>query len=94
MPAVAGESVPVGKVSIFRPSSAARFCVGVSRGAPGESTAKCGRRFAAATAHLILILRAVQEENVGALINIHFDPGGRFLNPGVGRRSVGLGYKS
>ncbi len=77
MPAMAGDSIPVGKVPILRPSSAARACVGVSRGAPGESTAKEGRPFA-----------AVEEQDVGAFLDVHLDAGDGLVHAG-GRAAIG-----
>ena len=63
MPAVAGDSMPVGKVPILKPSSAACFWVGVARGAPGDSTTKDGRPAAAATARRISASSAGESRN-------------------------------
>ncbi len=90
MPAVAGDSMPVGKVPILKPSSAACFWVGVARGAPGDSTTNDGRPAAAATRapDLRLVGGRVEEQDVGALLDVHLDARHGLVDA-LGRAAVG-----
>ena len=90
MPAVAGDSRPVGKVPILKPSASACFCDGVARGAPGDSTTNDGRPLAAAMA------RPISASSAGELRNSMSAPSSTYISmratassmPCVGRQSV------